>query len=249
MKKQQLVAEIIGPAGAGKSTLSRLLDGRDRAMRTGVSVWGMPLHLLGIHLLLLLPTFVSLSRSCRWLRWDEIKQLVRLNALNQLLDRESSKDYQTILLNEGAVFTLAKLGAFGQGSSPSLWSEKWSQGVFNQWATTLDAIIWLDAPDQVLAQRIRAREKPHRMKESTDQEIYEFLARYRSSYERVVSALRTYHGPKVIRVSTDQESPDQIADKVLAGLRGDWRAGRRVPELSTEDQVNKPRQRRSWMVV
>lgn len=249
MKRQQLVAEIIGPAGAGKSTLSRLLEGRDRTMRTGLGVWGLPLSLLVLNLLLLPPTLFRLYRTWRWLQWDEIKQLVRLNALDQLLDQEASKDYQTVLLNEGAVFTLAKLHAFGRGGSPIRRAENWSQIVFKQWATTLDAVIWLDAPDHVLAQRIRTRDKPHRMKDCSDQEIYEFLARYRSSYERVVSALTAHHGPRVIRISTDRESPNQIADKLLAGVRGEWRVNRHVSGLSTEPFVAKSRRRRLWSVV
>jgi hypothetical protein len=58
------------------------------------------------------------------------------------------------------------------------------------------------------------------------QKIYDFLARYRSSYERIVSTLKAKDGPKVIRICTDVESPDQIADRVLAGIQGEWRVRR-----------------------
>jgi ABC-type nitrate/sulfonate/bicarbonate transport system ATPase subunit len=148
MKKQQFVAEIIGPAGAGKSTLSRALDGRDKTMRTGLSVWDMTPTLLAISFFLMLPTFFSFYRARRLLSWDEVKQLVRLKALDHLLDRETSKHYRTVLLNEGAVFTLAKLHAFGRGVE-NCWFEKCSDVDFNHWAKTLDAIIWLDAPEDL----------------------------------------------------------------------------------------------------
>ncbi len=89
-----------------------------------------------------------------------------------------------------------------------------------RWAGRLDAVVWLDAPDEVLARRIRGREKPHRMKACSDEEISAFLARYREAYEGVLSELRAASGLKVIRVSTDAGTPEQIAEEVLSGIAG-----------------------------
>lgn len=224
--KQRVVAEIVGPAGAGKSTLTKVLRERDGSLRTGLSVWGLPPTLLCLNAFLSLPRFVGLYRSRGRIRRDEVKLIVRLSALHQLLGRESSKNYRTLLLDEGTIFALVKLLAFGDkpksnrdGGARSNHLDAWTQSLLNRWARRLDAVIWLDAPDEVLAERIRTRGKAHRVKDKTDEEIYAFLARYRESYERVISELTARHGLKVIRFSTESHSLEEMADQILAGMQ------------------------------
>ena len=185
--KQRVVAEIVGPAGAGKSSLTKVLRERDGSLRTGLSVWGLPPTLLCLNAVLSLPRFVGLYRSRGSVRRDEVKLIVRLSALHQLLGRESSKNYRTLLLDEGTIFALVKLLAFGDkaqsnGNGRSNHLDAWTQSLLNRWARRLDAVIWLDAPDEVLAERIRSRGKAHRVKDKSDAEIFAFLARYRESY-------------------------------------------------------------------
>jgi deoxyadenosine/deoxycytidine kinase len=222
--KQRVVAEIVGPAGAGKSTLTRVLRQRDESLRTGLSVWGLPPSLLFLNAFTSLPRFFGLYRSRGRIRRDEVKLIVRLSALHQLLGRESSKNYRTLLLDEGTIFALVKLLAFsdkngnGKSNGRSNHLDAWTASLLHRWARRLDAVIWLDAPDNVLAERIRTRGKAHRVKDKTDEEIYEFLARYRRSYERVISELTARHGLKVIRFSTELETLEQVADQVLAGM-------------------------------
>jgi deoxyadenosine/deoxycytidine kinase len=224
--KQRLVAEIVGPAGAGKSSLTKVLRERDRSLRTGLSVWGLPPTLLCLNAVLSLPRFVGLYRSRGRIRRDEVKLIVRLSALHQLLGRESSKNYRTLLLDEGTIFALVKLLAFGDntkgngsGGGRSNHLDAWTQSLLNRWARRLDAVIWLDAPDEVLAERIRSRGKAHRVKDKTDAEIFSFLARYRESYERVISELNARHGLKVIRFSTEHQSLEEMADLILASMQ------------------------------
>ena len=87
------------------------------------------------------------------------------------------------------------------------------------WAQTLDLVICLDAPDAMLAARIRTRAKTHGVKNGTDQEIYEFLARYRRSYNHVISALTADRGPEVLRFVADEEPVERIASEILAAAR------------------------------
>lgn len=216
--KERVVAEIVGPAGAGKSTLTRVLHQRGQSLRTGLSVWGLPSSLLVVNSFLSLPKIFGLYRSWGRIRLDEIKLIVRLSALHQLLGRESSKEYKTLLLDEGTIFALVKLLTFSEKNGENNRFDQWTQSLLSRWARRLDAVIWLDAPDEILAERIRTRGKPHRVKDKTDQEIYEFLARYRKSYEQVISELTAHHGLKLVRFCTESESLERIADQVLAGV-------------------------------
>jgi cytidylate kinase len=221
MKKQPFVAEIVGAAGAGKSTLSHLLDHADGSVRAELSVWRLPLTLLLGNFWCAAPVLLDLYRAVGWLRWDEVKQIVRLVAFHQFLKQEQLQRYQTLVLDEGAVFMLAKLEAFGRENIKSRFRERWLQDFVREWASTLDAIIWLDAPDSILTERIRARNKAHRVKQEADQEIYEFLGRYRASYEKIISELTTHRSLKVMRLNTELMAQRGLADAVLAGLRGE----------------------------
>lgn len=214
-----LVAEIVGPAGAGKSTLAAALGRRGEGVRAGLGVWRLPARLLLSSALRSLPQLLGMYRGGRPPGFQEAALVVRLNALGRLVGREAARRHRFLLLDEGTVFALAKLDAFGRaGGRP--------RGLVERWAGVLDAVVWLDAPDEVLARRIRGRAKPHRMKARTDEEIKAFLARYRESYERVVAELGAGGRLKVIRVSTaDGETPERTAERVLSRIEA---AGREV---------------------
>jgi deoxyadenosine/deoxycytidine kinase len=219
--RQQLIAEIVGPAAVGKSTLSSLLSQRDRSLRTGLSVWHLPHRLLLLNLCFALPVLIDLYRVAGWLAWEEFKQISRLVTLHRLLKQKWVGNYETVILDEGAVFTLARLSAFGREDIKSRFSDKWSQRFLKQWARTLNTIIWLDAPDSILTQRIRARSKAHRVKEKTDLEISAFLTTYRHSYQTIISELTTYCDLKVIKFNTAELAQERLVEEVFAALQKD----------------------------
>jgi hypothetical protein len=211
-------AEIIGPAGSGKSTLTGLLRSRDTTINTGLSIWGLSLPLLAAGTFSSLSDLIALfGRGSFTL--EDIKLVIQINALRRLLRREAAKGYRALLLDEGGVFGLAKLRAFG-GDDAASDSISWMTGLFNQVGTTLDAVIWLDAPDAVLARRIRERDKPHRTKDLSEVEIFEHLARYREAFERVMAELTERNSVRVIKFRTDREPLEEIANQIMSGARG-----------------------------
>jgi shikimate kinase len=214
---KSFVAEIIGPAGSGKTTLLQLLRNGNN-VRTGLSVWGLPLPLLFASAFSSLPNLAAFCRQRKPFSWEDLKLVVQHNALLRLISVEGTKGYRALLVDEGAVFALAKLRAFG-GADAAIASEAWMQGLLNKVAPSLDAVIWLDAADAVLAQRIREREKDHRMKDKSDAEIQKHLSLYRGSFERVVDELRQRNGLKVFKFSTDELPMEQIAARVLLQAR------------------------------
>jgi shikimate kinase len=211
------IAEIIGPAGAGKTSLSQLLR-RGQDVRSGLSLWRLPPTLLGISACSSLPSLVALSIQRKRFDWEDLKLVIQHNALLRLLNRESAKGYQTMLLDEGTVFALVRLRAF-RSEAVTADDDHWMQSLFTKVASRLNAVIWLDAPDAVLARRIRERDKPHRMKSRSDAEIENHLSLYRMSFERVVAELSKRNGLKVFRYRTDEVTLEEIATKVLLEAR------------------------------
>jgi hypothetical protein len=211
------VAEIIGPAGACKTSLSQLLrQGQD--VRCGLSVWRLPPTLLGLSAFSSLPSLIALCLQRKHFDWEDVKLVIQHNALLRLVNTESAKGYQALLLDEGTVFALAKLRFFGTHKVDAD-DDPWMHSLFNKVASRMNAVIWLDAPDAVLARRIRERDKPHRMKSGSDAEIENHLSLYRKSFERVVAELSKRNGLKVFRYRTDEVSLEEIAAKVLLEAR------------------------------
>jgi deoxyadenosine/deoxycytidine kinase len=87
-----------------------------------------------------------------------------------------------------------------------------------EWAATLDALVWLDAPDELLYERVIAREQRHEAREQPRGEVLERFACYRTWYERVVAEMAVLGGLRVLRFRTDRMSTEQMAESVLATL-------------------------------
>ena len=218
IEKPPLIVELVGPAGAGKTTLSRALSRRDEKIMVAAD--------LELRRMAHIPIFVSQAsrlspvflRRCRhssWFTWDEIKAMVYLKGWPQVLRQQARNGGTAILLDHGPVFKLATLNAFGSERLRNKEFETWWTKMFTQWASTLDFVIWLDTSDSALIERINTRSQKHAVKAKAEQEASEFLARYRSSYEKMLQRLTAYGGPTLIKFDTGQTSIDQIVDEIL----------------------------------
>lgn len=204
-----LVLELVGPAGAGKTTLLEILSRRDNKVRAGLRI---PKTRYFRDAVLLLPTFLRIHRPYRKVLWKEMKRILYLKALHRLLRQEEAKGYKAIVLDEGPVYMLSRLRVFGGEAIQNLSFEKWWQSAINQWANTIDGIVWLDAEDPTLADRVRTRNQPYPIKDISDSSMKNFFALYRAAFEHVITELTANDGPEVIKFLTDRDSTDQIAD-------------------------------------
>lgn len=221
-QKSPLIVELVGLAGAGKTTLSRWLCQRDESIRLAAD---LALHrkehrpIFASQLPSLLMLLLRCRRSGRGFTWDEIKAMAYLQAWPQVLRREARQCGTAILLDHGPIFKLATLHAFGPERLKSQGVAPWWQSRFEQWALTLDVVIWLKAPDKVLLERINGRHQRHVVKGKSEQEAVNFLHRYQASYEQIVTQLIACSRPMLLHFDTNQASIEQIGDKVLTACR------------------------------
>lgn len=210
--------ELAGPAGAGKSSLSAVLV-RHLHGAPG-SIWGLPVLPLLANGAQLTPTFTSLWLHSRSPLWHETRHMVRLRTLRRGLGRAAPGRERILIFDEGPVFAMAWLRGFGQESLRGHPSDEWWQSTLREWASILDAVVVLDAPDRLLAARIRARQSPHEVKAFPDHEIARWMARFRQGLDWVLAGMASHGGPQVVRLSSGDQPAELIADQLVHELSG-----------------------------
>jgi len=215
-----LIVELVGLAGAGKTTVLQAIRQRDQTVR----LWrrferlrSLPLSIR--HMVALAPTAFELLRKSPRSCWPCTKHLLRLRTFHTMLARETTTAHRAIIMDEGPVYSLCRLRLFqkaGLGNTPL--PNGW-RTTLAQWPGSLDVVIWLDAPDPVLAQRIRNRAKIHDVKQGTDREVFGFLERWRCTYREVLSQLPAAGPMRIVEIDTSGESADQAAGSVLAVVK------------------------------
>lgn len=214
--------ELIGPAGAGKTTLIRALvesgEGISVAPKPSLrSPEDLPYFLRNVAALW--PLLSTRPRGDRRLTKREMWWMLYLNEWHAVLPSRVSSPNATYLLDHGPIYMLTSLQEFGPALTRSEAFQRFWLDARLRWSSFLDMVIWLDAPNEVLAARIKAREKAHLVKGEPETAIHSFLDRYRAAFQRVVSdASAPADKFRVLELSTRDEAPDRLRDRVLAAL-------------------------------
>ena len=216
--------EIVGVAGAGKSTLTRTLCERGPGWRIAEdlhtrarSQWPYVLHAAPRVMALL-----ARGGGARpWLSWDELKFLVYVVEWDRFLDDRPEYRRGVTILDQGPIFALARLewAAKPVISSPAY--RRWRADMLRRWSAALDVVVWLDAPDAILLERIDAREQSHAAKGRPADEALAFIAAYRRAYDSLLVDVERLGGARVLRFDTAQRSTGDIASALIRDLASD----------------------------
>lgn len=144
--------------------------------------------------------------------------MVYLKAGLNVLGQQASNNGRVTVLDHGPIYRLAFLREFGPEITNSPSYKRWWESMFKEWVTILDMVIWLDAPNDVLWKRIRTRDRWHMVKNKCEGEAFEFLTRYRASFEQTIAESQMISQIKLLRFDTYQESVELISEKILAAL-------------------------------
>lgn len=216
-RNRAVIVELVGPAGAGKTTLAHGASEVDASIRSGLSLWGLPKRRLISSAVALLPTILRARIKGSPFKPSEIAQMIRLGALRQVVEQEA-QHHRVILLDEGPVFALSWLDVFFARNGDQV-PATWRQRVIGQWASLLDVVVFIDASDITLAHRIRTRDKPHMVKGLSDAEIFGFSDGFRRAFERAIGEL-AQAGPLVVdTLRTDTGPQDENTAHLMARLK------------------------------
>jgi deoxyadenosine/deoxycytidine kinase len=148
-----------------------------------------------------------------------------LQAGLRLLRQKTLDDDKVIVLDHGPIYRLAFLREFGPAITTSPAYQRWWTDLLKQWIATIDMVIWLDAPDAVLLERIRARDSWHAVKGKSDREACEILRRYRAAFEQTFAEFLAARPVTALHYDTSRQSTEEIADETLAALASARKAG------------------------
>jgi len=226
--------EVAGLAGAGKSTLCRRLV----ATPGQIFVGGYRVRRPGAARALVraLPRLARLAAVVpeRRLLLRHARELAYLEALLADLRRRLPRASAGVL-DQGPVYLQAalrhRLGARLCGHPAVV---GWLARAALLSSAALQAVVWLDAPDEVLLRRVRQRANGHPLERLNEDEAACFLRAYRAAYEEVLAAQG--EGTAVLRIDTDGVSPQHVLGLALGGLAemgvgasGETRGPQRVP--------------------
>ena len=211
---ESLVIELVGPAGAGKSTLYKFLcQSREPYVQVETPTtiecvrqlsrmaWRVfqPAHLWGY-------------RKDRFFSWAEIRSMLYLCAWPQSLQNLNYLR-RVAVFDHGPIYRLAALREFGPRELRYRSMQQWWQRSFEVWGKQLSLLVWLDAPNETLLERIRERTQPHACKSLEEQKAFGILNRYRDALGDVIAAMQVSHDLPVLRMASDKQSVE-----IMAGL-------------------------------
>jgi broad-specificity NMP kinase len=215
------IVELVGLAGVGKTTLSHMLRQRSERIRVAADLAlrnRRHVPIFAGYFPFLLPRMIRGRASSRGFTWDEMKAMVYLKMWPRLLRTEAAQNNEVILLDHGPIFKLATLNAFGPERLKREGFESWWHSALAQCASTLDMVVLLQAPNEILIERINARHQRHAVKGKSALDAHEFLMRYQDSFDEILLRLKMLGGPTPLVFDSSQASVEQIVDALWAYL-------------------------------
>ena len=214
------LVEIIGPAGSGKTSLFTALGETAGQIRLSDfpdvhKLADAPFYIR--YGLQLLPSLARYSRrASRQFSRREFAWMSVLIGWPNLLQKQFRENSAVIVLDQGPVYLLAEMREFGPEYIQAAKAEKFWRQLYQRWAQTLDLIVWLDADNASLMERIRTREQDHIVKNESGSKMVDFIECYRRIFITTVSALKVYNPRlRVLRFDTSRIRTDEIRDEIL----------------------------------
>lgn len=216
------VFEVVGPPGAGKSTVARALveRSRGRVVYLRLRDWRNLPAVVRSAIRVALPFLFHLP-SLQRRRWNKFSELVQAHTYYEAVNSRIEPSRAGVLLDQGPVYLLSILQrtlASDPRANSRLFLRHWD-ALLTRWARRLDFVVLLDASDDALYERITSRGNRHPVVGTTRAEAARFLENARHSRDRIIAGLQAKNpGLEVLRIDTEQVPAERIVEQLLGRI-------------------------------
>lgn len=214
MNTRPKIIELVGLGGAGKSSLARALQHRNRE----IQIFPLPRSRFYTSLVkqssVWLPLWYRGRRGEGYFSREELLSVGCIDAWFTHLQQKTSTGRAIAMLDPGSIYWLTKLQQSGAGLPESSRYGRWLQEQFDRWSSALDLIVWLDAPEELCLERILGREEWHHAKFMEREDILERFRGLRTSYERIIKGMTSRRPVQVYYFRTDEVSTEAIIERI-----------------------------------
>ncbi len=214
-ERSLVVVELLGLPGAGKTTVVEAIasSGTIEVMSRYRSLANVPAY--SMTALRLAP---ALARARPWKEssWKDCNKMVRIESSLSIVRRHVRRGAAAFAFDQGPLFLLGQLE--GSDGSRSAAIEARRVEILRRWAGTLDLALVLDAPDDVLLQRIRHRAKRHALQDMSDDVACRSLDVQRRSFDLLLEEIRSYGAVRTQRIDTSTSSVSATGAAVLRSI-------------------------------
>lgn len=223
-KKYPYFVELVGLAGAGKSTLAAALVNQMEKVEVLQppdlhAARDLPFFLRNS--IAMLPTFFAILRESggKLPSRHEMALMVMLHGWPNRLRANLNKDCTAMLVDQGPISFLGMIERVAAPWRNTPTGKKWLEKVFQRWGKVISLVIMLDAENNVLLHRIRSRAQVHRLQTATDEEAVNTLELYRRIYPNVINSLKSNNANlKTLSYITTSEIKESLHSQIASDL-------------------------------
>lgn len=209
-----LLIEVMGPAGAGKTSLIDAISDHNKGFVLSPRPGFCRRAVAFAQVLLSNPGLLS---KVRGMSRDDFRAMVYLRAWHAMYSNHNHREITAF--DHGPLYRIAKLREFCSQLSGSAQFQRWLTRWTNRWLETLDMIILLDAPNDILMERIVARGEFRVVMTVSPSEAARRLDSFRHAFEQVLEPSRNVErSPSILRFDTSAVSRADLIQKVLCSI-------------------------------
>lgn len=214
-----MLIELVGVAGSGKSTLRKQLN----QMNPQIDMVAPPPKIQYLNPVLRViarwyPLYLRNYSKTRWFTWKEIKILCYLDCWLPYVMRCAVEKDMVVVLDPGSIYWLTALKWFGPELTKDPIFQSWWEETRRKWMNAIDILVWLDAPTELLIDRVNSREEWHESKGFTVEETRISFDTYRKGYSELFALISGRRKNHIFKFHTDQTSTEEIFNQVKAVL-------------------------------